>query len=143
MTPSRKEGRKDSTQNSKPVIVLSTKKFMKEAFKQMPSFFKDIIFKPQCRFSKDFCTQKRILLLWEKQKNSVDKGKIVGTVLTKFSKGYDCLSPDLPIAKLNPDDFNLPALKLVHSYLSNRKQRVQVNDSFILWQDILFGVPQG
>ena len=33
-------------------------------------------------------------------------------------------------------------MKLIRNYLSNRKQRVQVNDSYSLWQDILFGVPQ-
>ena len=34
-------------------------------------------------------------------------------------------------------------MKLIHNYLSNRKQRVRVNDLYSLWQDILFGVPQG
>ena len=33
-------------------------------------------------------------------------------------------------------------MKLIRNYLSNRKQRVQVNDSYSLWQDVLFGVPQ-
>ena len=37
----------------------------------------------------------------------------------------------------------LPDLKLIHNYLSNRKQRVQANDPYSLWQGILFGVPQG
>ena len=37
----------------------------------------------------------------------------------------------------------LPDLKLIHNYLSNRKQRVRANDPYSLWQGILFGVPQG
>ena len=45
--------------------------------------------------------------------------------------------------KPNAHGFTLPALKLIHNYLSNRKHRVRVNDSYSLWQDILFGVPQG
>ena len=45
--------------------------------------------------------------------------------------------------KLNTYGFTLPALKLIHNYLSNRKHRVRVNDSYSLWQDTLFGVPQG
>ena len=36
----------------------------------------------------------------------------------------------------------MPALKLIRNYLSNRKQRVRVNNSYSL-QDILFGVTQG
>ena len=34
-------------------------------------------------------------------------------------------------------------MKLIYNYLSNGKPRVRVNDSYRLWQDILFGVPQG
>ena len=32
---------------------------------------------------------------------------------------------------------------LIYNYLSNRKQRVKVNDSYSSWSEILFGVPQG
>ena len=35
------------------------------------------------------------------------------------------------------------ALKLVHSYLSNRKQRTKINNAYSLWEEILFGVPRG
>ena len=39
--------------------------------------------------------------------------------------------------------FILTALKLVHSYFSNRKQRTKINESYSSWEEILFGVPQG
>ena len=68
---------------------------------------------------------------------------MLGALLTDLSKAFDCLNHELLIAKLNAYGFTLPALKLIHNYLSNRKQRVRVNDSYRLWQDILFGVPQG
>ena len=35
------------------------------------------------------------------------------------------------------------ALKLIHNYLSNRKQRVKVNDAYSSWKDIFYSVPQG
>ena len=35
------------------------------------------------------------------------------------------------------------ALKLIHNYLSNRKQRVKVNDAYSSWKDIFYGVSQG
>ena len=75
--------------------------------------------------------------------NAVDTGKNFSTLLTDLSKAFDCLNCELLIAKLNAYGFTLPALNLIHNYLSNRKQRVRVNDSYSLWQDILFGVPQG
>ena len=53
------------------------------------------------------------------------------------------LPHELLIAKLHAYDFSLAAIRLVHSYLSNRKQRTRINESYSSWQEILFGVPQG
>jgi len=39
--------------------------------------------------------------------------------------------------------FGRSALKLVHDYLFNRKQRVKVNGSYSTWQESIKGVPQG
>ena len=35
------------------------------------------------------------------------------------------------------------SLKLVSSYLYNRKQRVKIDDNFSSWEEIIFGIPQG
>ena len=63
-------------------------------------------------------------------------------MLTDLSKAFDCLSHEL-IAKLNAYGFTLSALKLVHDYLSDRKQRTRINNLYSTWFEILFGVPQG
>ena len=76
-------------------------------------------------------------------KKRFDKGKLFGALLTDLSKAFDCLPHELIIAKLNAYGFNLPALKLMHSYLSHRKQRTKVNHAYSSWEEILFGVPQG
>ena len=47
------------------------------------------------------------------------------------------------IAKLNAYSFSLTALKLVHNYLSNRKQRTKINSLYNKLLEIIFGVPQG
>ena len=39
--------------------------------------------------------------------------------------------------------FSLNALRLIHSYLSNRRQRTKVNESYSSWGETLFGVPLG
>ena len=64
-------------------------------------------------------------------------------MLTDLLKAFDCLNHELLVAKLNAYGFTLPALKLVHDYLSDRKQRTRVNNSYSTWLEILFGVPQG
>ena len=63
--------------------------------------------------------------------------------MTDLSKAFDCIPHDLIIAKLEAYDFHIDALKLIHNYLSNGKQRVKVNDAYSSWKNIFYGVPQG
>ena len=79
----------------------------------------------------------------EKWKRSADIGKAFGALLTDLSKAFDCLEHELLIAKLDANGFSLPALRLIHDYLSHRKQRTRVNNSYSEWLAVMFGVPQG
>ena len=72
-----------------------------------------------------------------------DNSKMFGALLTDLSKAFDCLDHELLIAKLNAYGFSLTALKLVHNYLSNRKQRTKINSMYSSLLETLFGVPQG
>ena len=112
-------------------------------FKQMSSFFDDIFSKYQYGFRKDFSTQKCYLDLLEKCKRSIDRGKVFAALLTDLSETFDCLNHDLLIAKSNAYGFSLPALRSIHDYLLNRKQRTRINNSCSTWVEIVFGVPQG
>ena len=76
-------------------------------------------------------------------KKIVDNGGAFGALLTDLSKAFDCIPHDLIIAKLEAYGFHIDTLKLIHDYLSNRKQRVKVNDAYSSWKDIFYGVPQG
>ena len=73
----------------------------------------------------------------------MDRGKAFGVLLTDLSKAFDCLSHELIVAKLNAHRFSLSALKLMQSYISERKQRTKINQAYSSWEEILFGVPQG
>lgn len=73
----------------------------------------------------------------------MDKGKAFGVLLTDLSKAFDCLSHELIIAKLNAFGFSHPALKLMQSYLTKRKQRTKINQASSSWEEILFVVPRG
>ena len=76
-------------------------------------------------------------------KKRVDNGRAFGALLTDLSKAFDCLSHELLIAQLNAYGFDKRSLTLIFNYLSNRKQRVKINDSFSSLSETLFGVPQG
>ena len=79
----------------------------------------------------------------KKWRRYLDKSKKAGVLLTDLSKAFDCLDHDHLIAKLHAYGFDEIALKLIHSYLTDRHQRVRINASFSSWMEILFGVPQG
>ena len=64
-------------------------------------------------------------------------------MLTDLSKAFDRANHDLLIAKMHAYNFDQNALVLIHSYLSERKQRTKINSSFSKWHDIFVGVPQG
>ena len=81
--------------------------------------------KQQCGFQKGYSTQQCLLALLEIWKTAVDSGQIFGVLLSDLPKAFDCLNHELLIAKLNAYDFSLPVLKLVHDYLSKRKQRTK------------------
>ena len=76
-------------------------------------------------------------------KRSVDSSQAFGALLTDVSKASDCLNQELSIAKSNAYGFSLPVLRLISDYLSHRKQRTKVSNSYSEWLAVIFGVPQG
>ena len=68
---------------------------------------------------------------------------VFGELLTDLSKAFDCIPHDLFTGKLEAYGFQTDALNLAYDYLSNRKQRVKINETFSCWKDIENGVPQG
>ena len=145
ITPVYKKGKKDLKDNYRPVGILPvlSKLCERSMLKQISVFFENIFSKNQCGFRKGHSTQQCLLATLEKWERSVDKGKAFGALLTELSKAFDCLDHELLIAKLNAYGFSLPALRLIHDYLSHRKQRTRVNNSYSKWLAVMFGVPQG
>ena len=72
-------------------------------FTQISAFFDYVFSKYQCGFQKGYSTQYCKLKMLVKE-----------TLLTDFSKTFDCLDHKLLTAKLNAYSFNLPALHLIH-----------------------------
>ena len=81
--------------------------------------------------------------MFEKWKRALDKGEYVSALFMDLSKVFDTINHDLLIAKLKAYGFSKEALKLMKSYLRNRKQKVQINNKFSSERDVIAGVPQG
>ena len=104
----------------------------------------NIFSKFQCSFRKSYSTQQCLLSLIEKWKSAVDKGKSFGTLLPLvwFVEGIWLYTSQIYDSFIT-NGFSLNVLRLIHSYLSNRRQRTKVNESYSSWGETLFGVPLG
>ena len=117
--------------------------FPKFIYDQIQLFFDSLFSKYLCRFRRGYNAKHCLTSLIEKWKKSVDNGSAFGALLTNLSKAFDFLPHDVLIAKPDAYVFDKSSLKLIHSYLSNRKQRAKINDRYSSCSEILFGVPQG
>ena len=111
--------------------------------RQNAEYFEAVSSRFQCGFRKGYSTQDCLLAMVENCKKALDQGNEYGALLTDLSRAFDCLSHDLIVAKLHAYCFLTESLKLINSYLTERKQRVKMNDQFCSWLDIVVGVPQG
>ena len=76
-------------------------------------------------------------------RHNLDQGGICGALFTDLSKAFDCLEPDFLMAKLEAYGFTYESLKLINSYLTDRKYRTKINSSYSSFLDLLIGIPQG
>ena len=132
--------------NYRPVSLLPniSKNFERCMHRQISEYFETVSSKFQCGFRKGYNTQDCILAMVENCKKTLDQGNEYGALLTDLSKAFDFLPHDLIVAKLHAYGFSIDSLKLINNnYLTERKQRVKINDQFSSWLDIVVGVPQG
>ena len=59
----------------------------------------------------------KLFVNWQK---CLDEKGVVGAVLMDLSKAYDCLLPELLVAKLKAHGFSRPSLRLGYSFLKGR-----------------------
>ena len=129
----------------RPISILPpmSKIFEGIMYNQISSYIEKFLSPYLCGFRKGFSTQYCLALMIDRWQKAIDSGKIAGALLTDLSKAFDCINHELLIAKLEAYGFSNSSLRYIYSYLSGRKQRTKVNDSFSEWCNMLFGVPQG
>ena len=110
-------------------------------FQQISEVFENIFSQNRCGFRKGQSLQQCLLAMLEKWKRSADSGKAFGALLTDLSKAFDCLNHELLIPKLNAYGFSIPALRLIHDSLSDRKMRTRaINYSYSEWLAVMFWI---
>ena len=145
LTPVHKEGDTTNKKNFRNISLLDivSKFFVKILQTQITAHMEKFLSPYLCGYRKGFNPQHALISMLEKWKAAIDKQGYGGGVLMDLSKAFDTLDHDLLIAKLHAYGFDINALKLVKSYLTNRWQRTRINDCYSSWSELIKGVPQG
>ncbi len=132
-------------ENYRPISVLTalSKVFEKAIELQLSPFLNRNFSNFLCAYRKHFSSQHALIRLIEEWKTSLEANKLIAAVLMDLSKAFDSLPINLLIAKLDAYGVGINSVKLLKSYLTNRKQMVKVNGYFSSWGPLSQGVPQG
>ena len=145
ITPVPKQSNCHEASDYRPISILPllSKVFERVFYNQLEIFFENKFSKFLCGFRKRHSCQHALISLLKSWQNSLDEGKVVGTVLMDLSKAYDCLPHDLLIAKLSAYGVDFPSLTLLDNYLNKRHHRVKIGASYSEYLELTSGVPQG
>ena len=102
---------------------------------QISNFIDPPLWKFQYNFRNGYSTQQCLLEILEKWKAAVDSGRSFGAFLTDLSNTFDCLSYELLLAKLHAYGVSISALRLIQSYLTNRKQITKIHSVYSCWEE--------
>ena len=132
ITPSHKKDNKCLEENYRPISILSSfsKMFQREMHDDIYHFMNSKLSPYLCGFRKGYSTQYCLLVMLKRFKKTLDNKNKFGALLPDLTKAFDCLNHELIIAKLNAYGFDHMTLNLILSYLSARKHRIKVNNSF-------------
>ena len=112
-------------------------------YNQLYDYFDKILLPSQCGFGKGYSSQHHLLAMLENFKKFADDGNKFRALLANLSKAFDCIDHNLLIAKLFWYRVPFSALNLILSYLTNRTQRIKINNILSRRGSIEYGVPQG
>ena len=142
----KKNSRQDKT-NYRPISLLPicSKIFEKIVFDSMYSFLinNNLISENQSGFRPGDSTINQLLAITTEIYNSFEKRDETRAVFLDMSKAFDKVWHEGLISKMRQNGINGNLLKMLESYLSNRKQRVVLNGVDSPWEEIQSGVPQG
>ena len=112
---------------------------------QMHVYFSvhDLYYHGQYGFREKHSTQHAALELIDIITQELDKCQTPINIYIDLSKAFDTLNREILISKLKHYGINGSAIKLVDSYLSNRKQYVQFNNTSSTQTGVSTGVPRG
>ena len=96
-----------------------------------------------CAYRKGHSTTTTLLAMKDDIVCAQKRGEVTMAVLADFSKAFDTVAFETVLKKLHVLGFSKSFLIWIVSYLTGRRQFVQVDDKASSLVDVTFGVPQG
>ena len=147
VTPIFKKGDKQSTNNYRPISILSTisKIVEKILSNQITDFLETNSILTDCQFGfrRGRNTTTAINKLMEQLYENFNLCNSTFGIFLDFSKAFDTINHEILVKKLLYNGFLPCATSLIENYLKNRKQYVVLNTAVSQYRDINIGVPQG
>lgn len=142
-----KNGDKSHVHNYRPVSLLnSVSKIIEKIVKnRLSTYLEDnnILSNRQYGFRPGLSTENAIANLTKIISNNIDGGIKCTALFLDLAKAFDTISHKILLKKLQCVGIQGQLLKWMVSYLENRSQRVNINDTLSDSANIKFGVPQG
>ena len=147
VVPLFKKNDKTEVGNYRPVSILSiiSKVVEKVVYEQIETYLdeKKLLYDFQSGFRGRFSTDTCLIHLTDFIKFEMDKGNLVGMVLLDLQKAFDTVDHGILLMKMEALGFNQDIIRWFRSYLSDRKQLVDVSGILSSSSTISCGVPQG
>ncbi|GAB0208570.1 mitochondrial enolase superfamily member 1 [Grus japonensis] len=145
VTPIYKKGLKEDPGNYRPISLTSIPgKVMEQILLgAITSQMKHVIGKSQHGFTKDKSCLTNLIAFYDNVTCSIDVGQAVDIVYLDFSKAFDTVLHSLLLEKLMHYGLDKWSMQWVGNWLTGCTQRVVVNSSFLNWQPVTSGDPQG
>ena len=97
----------------------------------------------QSGFRQGHSTTTILLKIRDEIKCAMNKSEVTLAILIDYSKAFDTIDQNILLEKLLKFNFSPQAIEIIFSYISDRKQYVQVDDKSSEMSNMYFGVPQG
>ena len=135
------------TKNYRPISLLPifNKNFEKILHSRITSFIEKykILYNRQYGFQKGKSTEYALIDIQESILQALERKEIPCCVFLDFAKAFDTVNHKILLGKLHHYGIRGNALQLIESYLTDREQCVEVNDTTSGYEPVLHGVPQG
>ena len=145
VVPLYKKGNKSEVGNFRPVSILSiiSKILERAVYSQLKAFLvkNNMLYDLQSGFRGNYSTDTCLIHLTDHIKTQTSKGLYTGMILLDLQKAFDTVDHSILCDKLKA--MGIGSVEWFQSYLSDRMQTVQVNDTYSNIEQITCGVPQG